>query len=152
VLGDHRNPSAGLPLRSDDPIGVGRCQRHGFLQHHVLAGPQGGDREIRPCAARSTIDHGVDLAVREHRTQVVGRDHPVPGCQRCGGGRVTADHHPQTSAVTQLGQRAGVDLGDHPGPDDREPQRFGHDISSHRRFRSLTDDEAAATLKTPCAP
>jgi hypothetical protein len=37
-------------------------------------------------------------------------------------------------------------------PDPTIAQRFGHDISSQRRFRSLTDDEAAATLKTPCAP
>ena len=72
------------------------------------------------------------------------------GVSAHGGGRVTTDHHPQPSAVTQLGQRAGVELGDHPGPNDA--QRFGHDISSQRRFRSLTDDEAAATLKTPCAP
>ena len=106
--------SAGLPLRSDDPIGVGRCQR--FVSPAPRAcRPQGGDREIRSCAARSTIDHGVDLAVREHRTQVVGRDTPygLPALRRW---TVTTDHHPQTSAVTQLGQRAGVDLGDHPGP------------------------------------
>ena len=98
----------------------------GFSSTTCLPARSAATAEIRPRAAGPAVDHGVDIRVSEHLTQVAGCDRAVPAGQRRRGGRVTADDRPQLGDVVQLGQCARMDLGDHPGPHDGEPQPLGH--------------------------
>ena len=113
VLGDHRHPPPGLPLGGDDPIGVRQRQRNRLLQHHMLAGPQCADQRDPP-ACRSARSRSRRRSPRPRAPHPDRRSRPPrigPPAPRWW----TRSGRPpplQTRGVTELGQRAGVHLGE----------------------------------------